>query len=304
MRISRRAVTLATFSAIAVVAARVAAFEQSVPEAPASAFDQVTPQAPASVFHSFVPPPAATLEPVVQTPEADLKAYREGNEAFQHGDYEKARKNWELLAERGDVFAQWQLGNMYRKGQGVPVDHARAFHYYRLAAAQHEDVGRYTARTRVTVDAIVQLAHYYEVGLQEAGILRNAAYAQKLYHGTATHFRHPGAQYHLGKMYLTGKGATKNVSRGLRWLNLAAQKRYAPAQAALGDVYWSGQGVEVDRPRGLMWYMLAAKNADPSREQEIIERFRKLQASAEEKDRLRAQALLGNWSKRYSERNK
>ena len=304
MRISRKAVTTATFSVLAFTGVQVWAFEQGAPGAPAPAFDQPVPESSQSVFHSFVPPPVAKLDSAAATPEADLKAYRDGSKAYEQGDFATAQKNWEALAERGDVFAQWRLGNMYRNGLGAPVNHAKAFKYYKMVAAQHEDVGRYTAKTRVTVDAIVQLANYYEAGLKDAGVARNVAYAQKLYHGTATHFRHPGAQYQLGKLYLSGEGVTKSIPRGLRWLNLAAQKGYAPAQAALGDVYWDGQGVRSDRSQGLMWYMLAQENADPAREQPIIERFHELLAAAEEKDRQRAQSLVGVWNERYPDKGR
>lgn len=304
MRISRQIVATATFSVLAVAGVQAWAFDQSTPGAPAPGFGPPVQESVNSVFHSFVPPAASSVAPAEATPEADLKAYRDGSKAYEQGDFATARKNWELLAKRGDVFAQWQLGNMYRKGLGVPVDHAKAFRYYELVAAQHEDVGRYTAKTRVTVDAIVQLANYYEEGLKDAGVARNVAYAQKLYHGTATHFRHPGAQYHLGKMYLAGEGVNRSIARGLRWLNLAAQKRYAPAQAALGEVYWDGEGVKADRSRGLMWYMLAQESADPAREQPIIERFHELLAAADEKDRQRAQSLVGVWNERYPDKGR
>jgi TPR repeat protein len=39
-------------------------------------------------------------------------------------------------AERGDVAAQINLGNMYYKGEGVPEDYARAYAWWNLAAAQ------------------------------------------------------------------------------------------------------------------------------------------------------------------------
>src|SRR5690606_24932369 len=171
MRISRQLVTTATFSALAIAGAQAWAFDQSTAGLPASGFDQAAP-AP-SIFHSFVPPVTAKLAAPAATPEADLKAFREGSKAYENGDFATARANWEALAKRGDVFAQWRLGNMYRNGLGGPVDHAKAFKYYKMVADQHEDVGRYTAKTKVTVDAIVQVARYFEEGLKDAGVARN-----------------------------------------------------------------------------------------------------------------------------------
>jgi len=286
--------------------ASVLAFDQNVPESPASQFEQAPDEPSESVFHSFVPPSTRKAIPTPTPPEADLKAYKDGRDAYEKGDFETARKYWEGLADRGDVFAQWRLGNMYRTGQGGKVDHAKALQYYQMAAAQHEDVGRYTAKTRVTVDAMVQVARYYENGLKSAQIPQNAAYAQKLYRGTATHFRHPGAQHRLGLMYLRGTGIAPNPSKGLRWLALAAQKSYAPAQAALGDVYWEGKVVRQDRARALMWYMLAQESADPARDGEIIERFNEMLSDVDETERKGAQSLVVRWHKqnsdKYSER--
>lgn len=59
-----------------------------------------------------------------------------GDEAFMRGDYETAL--WECLplAEAGNPEAQFYLGQMYRRGYGVPQDHAEAVIWYRKAAEQ------------------------------------------------------------------------------------------------------------------------------------------------------------------------
>jgi TPR repeat protein len=41
-----------------------------------------------------------------------------------------------LLAEKGNAEAQYNLGVMYAKGEGVPQDYAGAVKWYRLAAEQ------------------------------------------------------------------------------------------------------------------------------------------------------------------------
>ena len=47
-------------------------------------------------------------------------------------DLEKARKS----AEKGDAVAQDKLGNMYSKGEGVPLDYKQAATWYSKAAEQ------------------------------------------------------------------------------------------------------------------------------------------------------------------------
>ena len=61
-----------------------------------------------------------------------------GLEAYKRGDYATAYKEWLPLAEQGHADAQFNLGLMYAKGEGVPQDDAEAVKWYRLAAEQGE----------------------------------------------------------------------------------------------------------------------------------------------------------------------
>ncbi len=56
--------------------------------------------------------------------------------ADQRGDYATALRERRPLAEQGNAEAQFNLGNMYRKGLGVPQDYAEAVKWYRKAAEQ------------------------------------------------------------------------------------------------------------------------------------------------------------------------
>lgn len=58
-----------------------------------------------------------------------------GMMAYQTGDFAAARTQFETLANRGDKDAQFILGDMYAKGQGVPRDKVEAWKWYQLAAA-------------------------------------------------------------------------------------------------------------------------------------------------------------------------
>ena len=50
--------------------------------------------------------------------------------AYGQRDFEETK----LKAEQGDADAQFNLGVMYRKGEGVPENSAEAVNWYRLAA--------------------------------------------------------------------------------------------------------------------------------------------------------------------------
>ena len=62
--------------------------------------------------------------------------YQDGNDAYNRKDYKTAYKLWLPLAEQGDAKAQYNLGQMYYEGQGVPQDHKEAVKWYRLSAEQ------------------------------------------------------------------------------------------------------------------------------------------------------------------------
>lgn len=64
---------------------------------------------------------------------ADVKT---GVDAWQQGDYARAIVEWRPLAEQGDPDAQFNLGQAYKLGRGVPADLPQAIDWYRRAAAQ------------------------------------------------------------------------------------------------------------------------------------------------------------------------
>ena len=56
--------------------------------------------------------------------------------SYEKGDYETALREFKPLAEQGGAYAQYNLGQMYRRGQGVPHNYQTAVKWYRLAAEQ------------------------------------------------------------------------------------------------------------------------------------------------------------------------
>lgn len=69
---------------------------------------------------------------------ADVKA---GVDAWARGDYKKAVAEWRGPAVAGDPDAQFNLGQAYKLGRGVPVDPAIAEEWYRKAAQQGHPQG-------------------------------------------------------------------------------------------------------------------------------------------------------------------
>ncbi|MFT6570503.1 MAG: TPR repeat protein, partial [Sphingomonas echinoides] len=59
---------------------------------------------------------------------------REGVDAWSRGEYKKAVDQWRPAAIAGDADAQFNLGQAYSLGRGVPVDIPMAESWFRKAA--------------------------------------------------------------------------------------------------------------------------------------------------------------------------
>lgn len=62
--------------------------------------------------------------------------YAEGLAAYNKKDYESALKEWQKVADDGNVDAQNNIGVMYEKGQGLTQSDEQAIVWYTKAANQ------------------------------------------------------------------------------------------------------------------------------------------------------------------------
>lgn len=70
----------------------------------------------------------------------DAANFKQGIEAYTKGDYATALEKFKPLAEDGHAQSQYNLGVMYRQGQGVPQDDKEAVAWWTKAAEQgHTD---------------------------------------------------------------------------------------------------------------------------------------------------------------------
>lgn len=70
--------------------------------------------------------------------------YERAATAHRHGDYQTAVQLWRPLAEKGVVNAQFNLGQMYRYGDGVAQNYAEALKWYRKAAEQGDKESQFS----------------------------------------------------------------------------------------------------------------------------------------------------------------
>lgn len=144
-----------------------------------------------------VPPQAASADD-----------FERGLNAYGAGDYESAFAEWVPLAEQGHVHAQFFLGIMYGKGQGILRNDTKAAKWFRRAAEQGYAKAQYN------------LGVMYTKG---RGVPQNYAEAVKRY-SRAAEQGDAKAQYSLGLMYGMGWGVPQNYVLAHMWFNLAASQ--------------------------------------------------------------------------------
>lgn len=64
--------------------------------------------------------------------------------------------------------------------------------------------------------------------------------------------------------YLTGRGITADMEKGLKWLALAADKGHPEAQCNMGVLYHQGNSLPHDPEQGNLWLMKAALQHEPN----------------------------------------
>jgi TPR repeat protein len=200
----------------------------------------------------------------------------------------------EYAAEKGDSTAQWRLGHMYMKGEGVPRSDVRAFGYFGKIANSHaEDSSFDSPNASIVASAIVAVGRYYLEGIPDSEIKADPARARRMFFYAASNFRDPDAQYLLGRLLLEGSGGAREPVQAARWLKLAANKDQHAAQALLGDMLVKGEVVPRHVARGLMYLILAREAApeDPS----VGAAYRQALAQATADDRSAAKIYLQQW---------
>ena len=144
---------------------------------------------------------------------ADVK---DGVDAWSRGEYKKAVDEWRPAAVAGDADAQFNLGQAYTLGRGVPVDIALAESWFRKAALQGH----------VEAEAKYGLVLFDEGKRGEA-----APWLEK-----AVKRGEPRAQLVLGTMLFNGDGVPKDWPRAYALLvrsSAAGTPRASEVQAQM-----------------------------------------------------------------------
>lgn len=144
---------------------------------------------------------------------ADVKA---GVDAWTRGDFQAAIKEWQGPAVRGDADAQFNLGQAYKLGRGVPQDLERAEALFGQAAARGH----------------LQAADNYGLLLFQ----RSERVQAMPFIKAAAERGDPRAQYLLGIAHFNGDNVPKDWVRAYALVSLAQQSGLDQAKPALAQM--------------------------------------------------------------------
>ena len=146
--------------------------------------------------------------------------------------------------------AQFELGERYYRGEGVPRDMAKAAEWWQKAAEQGHASAQYS------------LGYMYSRGhFLGEHFVGDAAEAIQWWHKAAAQ-GHAGAQYSLGFMYRNGQWVSRDDVKAAEWYQQAADQGLAAAQYSLGFMYSRGEGVSPDAVKAVERYRKAALQGD------------------------------------------
>ncbi len=147
----------------------------------------------------------------------------------------------------GSAEAFRRLGDLYRRGAGLPIDRPRAAALYAHSADRGDAEGSF-ARAVVCERGI--------------GAARNPQEAYRRYEAAAR-LGLASAQNNLGGCYEHGIGVVPDLLAAVEWYTRAAASGQPDAHCRLGLCYEHGRGVDADLPRALRHYESAARRGHP-----------------------------------------
>ena len=179
--------------------------------------------------------------------------YEVGN-AYHYGElgaeinYQEALKWYDRASRQACSKAQYELGIMYLRGEGVVADKKAAFEFFRKAAA----------KSYFPATTMLGSMYYFGLGVDQSD--NNAFYCFK---DAADLGNEPTSMYNLAFMYQLGKGTPRDQKRALSLMEQAAYAGSEDAVVFLITLYSLGSnlwGVKPNEGVAAMWTDYRKKN--------------------------------------------
>lgn len=171
----------------------------------------------------------AVLVGLVSVSKSALADLNQGWSAYKDDDFELALKEWTPLAVHGDAEAQFLVGSMYDKGEGVPQDQKTAAVWFQLAADQGHVFAQYN----------LGLSYQYGQGVPKDYVTALIWYKLAAEHGdfdSGTNLPVMYAMFNLGVMYANGEGVAQDYVRAYMWWSICASMGNEDARKNLATI--------------------------------------------------------------------
>ena len=167
-------------------------------------------------------------------------------EAYDRGDFTRARDLFQAEADKGDPEAKHYMASLYHRGHGVEKDIAKAL-------ALLEEAG--------SRDYVLSLATLG--GMYLSGDVVNQDYQKAFdYFLRAAELGHLESIYKVSQFYLNGAGAEQSNDNAAYWFKEAAIQGHLQAQHAYALLLAQGKGVPLDYVQAYAWINMPAEAGD------------------------------------------
>lgn len=201
----------------------------------------------------------------------------EGVTAYQQHDYQAALNAWSRAAQQGDPDAEYNLGQLYRLGQGVKLSFPTAQSYYLKAAKKNHSLAQLNLGTM-----------YYSGKL---GPKQEESAFHWLEQAAENNNAH--AQWMIGIMLFNGQGVARDSIAAYSWLTLASEQQHPQAMLDHAKLKTGLSAVQLDLADALTNAYRQKKKAKAAIQQQEKEAFYWLHQAAEKGD-AHAQSMIGD----------
>ncbi len=174
---------------------------------------------------------------------APAAPYDDAVAAYKAGDFSTAVGLFLPLARDGMAEAQFDLGVIFLRGEGVTVDPVTAAEWFARAAKQGH------------ADAQVNLGLMYQRG---DGVPQDFEKAARYFQQAADQ-GHAKARNDLAILYARGQGVPRDPDRAAGLFAQAAEQGHTIAQINMAFAYQKGEGVPQDDVEAYRWFFIAAQ---------------------------------------------
>ncbi len=171
---------------------------------------------------------------------------RAAKEAYDRGDFTRARDLFQAEADKGDPEAKHYMASLYHQGHGVKKDNEKALALLSEAAKD---------------DYVLSIATLGAMYLK--GDIVDQDYQKSFdYFLRAAEFGHLQSIVKVSQFYLNGAGVEQSNDKAAYWFKEAAIQGHLQAQHAYALLFAQGKGVPQDYVQAYAWINMPAEAGD------------------------------------------